>query len=57
MTRCPAPLCAVSWRLYQVAGTRSEMMRLSSSDLRGSYSLQSCRRHADKLNCLLVKQY
>ena len=55
MTRWPAPLCAVSWRLYQVAGTRSEMMRLSSSDLRRR--LQQCHGHADKLNCLLVKQY
>ena len=32
-TRFPAPLWAVSWTLYQVAGLRSEMMMFSSSDL------------------------
>ena len=32
-TLLPAPLWAVSWTLYQVAGMRSEMMMFSSSDL------------------------
>ena len=38
-TLLPAPLWAVSWTLYQVAGLRSEMMMFSSSDLTGAEGL------------------